>query len=115
MNIPLSYDNQQAEDDFRKRLLLLGAGWYDSEERHELLADFAKSDEEASLQLRNGEVPIAAKKERLWVGVGWPGGSTGLWVTRLYSFRSSSPYTPAPSRIWPSESGKKNRRKMSLH
>ncbi|KAJ5243110.1 uncharacterized protein N7469_001437 [Penicillium citrinum] len=81
MNIPLSCnDNQEAEDDFRKRVLLLGVGWYDSEERHEILVEVAKSDEEGSLQIRNGEVHIAAKKERLWAGVRWPGGSTGLWA-----------------------------------
>ncbi|OQE31523.1 hypothetical protein PENSTE_c001G01363 [Penicillium steckii] len=84
VNIPLSRDdNQEAEDEFCKSLLLLGAGWYDSEERYEFLVNIAENDEEALLQVRNGDVPMATKKERLWVRVGWPSGSTGFWVAEF--------------------------------
>lgn len=83
VNPPLNRDeDQDAEDEFCKRLLLLGAGWYDSQERYDYLADVADKFEEALLQTEYGEVPRATRMERLWVKVGWPS-EGGLWVAEF--------------------------------
>ncbi|CEL10921.1 hypothetical protein ASPCAL14028 [Aspergillus calidoustus] len=71
--------DQDAEDDHCKKLLLLGATWYDSERRYKLLADAATNNRSVRERFENKQLPAVTRKEGLWVRVGWPS-TGGLWV-----------------------------------
>lgn len=63
VNIPLSRDdNQEAEDEFCKSLLLLGAGWYDSEERHEFLVNIAETTKRSYCKYETEKFPWPPKR-----------------------------------------------------
>ncbi|KAJ0423007.1 hypothetical protein BJY00DRAFT_310606 [Aspergillus carlsbadensis] len=80
LNLPRKRDqDQDAEDEVCKKLLLLGATWYDSQPRYKLLAKAATNNRAIRAMFENKEVPPVTKKEGLWVRVGWPS-TGGLWV-----------------------------------
>lgn len=83
-------ENQDAEDAFCQRLLLLGAKWWDSEERYLFVtrleeaahgrvgAEYGHGD----MSFRNVTRPAATMREKRWVKVGWPS-TGGLWVSEF--------------------------------
>ena len=84
VNPPLKRDrDQDAEDEVCRRLLLLGSGWYDSQERYDILAGVIDGFDPAIFQIESGEVPPATRTERRWVKVGWPSMGSGLWVAEF--------------------------------
>ncbi|KAL2844077.1 hypothetical protein BJY01DRAFT_248322 [Aspergillus pseudoustus] len=84
---PLKRDrNQEAEDEVCKKLLLLGATWYDSKSRFKLLAAAADNSRSARAKFYDDEVPAATKTESLYVKVGWPS-TGGLWVLEFSDWR----------------------------
>ncbi|KAF2187304.1 hypothetical protein K469DRAFT_704996 [Zopfia rhizophila CBS 207.26] len=78
--------DQDAEDDFCKRLLLLGAKWFDSEERYRFVASVAEDDDRAILALEAGKERPPTMMERRWVSVALNNGvnaNNGLWVVEF--------------------------------
>ena len=79
--------DQDAEDAFCQRLLLLGAKWFDSDERRGFIAGLAEDDESCIDELRAGEQPAPTLMERRWVAVAYPDGrgpeGAGLWVAEF--------------------------------
>ncbi|KAL3441673.1 hypothetical protein BJX65DRAFT_288197 [Aspergillus insuetus] len=71
--------DQEAEDEHCKKLLLLGATWYDSEARYKLLAAAAINHRPTREMFVKKEVAAVTRREGLWVRVGWPR-TGGLWV-----------------------------------
>lgn len=72
MNPPKSRHNSREEGDaWCQKLLLLGAKWWDSNDRYHLLHD---EDQDVNHLGESGE-PLPTMKERHWVSVAWP--STG--------------------------------------
>jgi hypothetical protein len=74
--------NQNDEDDFWRRLLLLGAKWWDSEARFRLLNAAASLDSRAIEALENETAPSQTMRVRRWVSVAWPT-TGGLWVAEF--------------------------------
>jgi hypothetical protein len=74
--------NQSDEDAFCRRLLRLGAKWWDSEARFRLLQSAHELDGRAIAALENETAPIPTMKERRWVSVAWPI-TGGLWVAEF--------------------------------
>jgi hypothetical protein len=73
--------NQEAEDELCKRLLLLGARWFDSHDRYRFVAGVAEDYDPEILALEAGEAQAPTTMERRWVSVGHPSGPKGgLWV-----------------------------------
>lgn len=80
---PLKRDrDQDAEDEVCKRLLLLGATWFDSQDRYDIVAAVEDDFDPLILKIKSGEAPAPTKTERRWVEVGYPSESQGggLWV-----------------------------------
>jgi hypothetical protein len=75
-------ENQQDEDAFCQRLLLLGAKWWSSLNRRDLFYAVAVDDEFAIKRMKNESEPTFNAQERLWISVGWPS-SGGLWVSEF--------------------------------
>jgi len=77
--------NQPDEDAFCQRLLLLGAKWWESEDRFRLLVK-AMGNEPGTYRaiqaLKEEAEPNPSIKERRWVSVAWPT-TGGLWVTEF--------------------------------
>jgi len=76
-------DDQNAENDFCQRLLLLGAKWWDSEARYSIIIAV----EECATRAGNGsfvvaDQPTATMREKRFVKVGWPS-TGGLWVAEF--------------------------------
>ncbi|KAI9658023.1 MAG: hypothetical protein M1821_002683 [Bathelium mastoideum] len=85
---------QEAEDDFARRLLLLGAKWYDSEARFNILTEWENIayGEGGENQLkpygeirvdsgwRLSEQPRPTMREKRRISVGWPSDGSGVWV-----------------------------------
>jgi len=74
--------DQNDEDAFCQRLLLLGAKWWDSEARFCLLKSADEMDDRAIQALEYGTAPIPTMRERRWVSVAWPT-TGGLWVAEF--------------------------------
>ena len=86
-------DNQEAEDAFCQRLLLLGAKWWDSEVRYRFVVDIedaanGRIGANGGLRghhdgsFRNMKRPDATLREKRWVKVRWPS-TGGLWVSEF--------------------------------
>jgi hypothetical protein len=80
---------QEAEDTFCRRLLLLGAKWWDSEERHfyvkgrkEAAAGYSNATSHGDGSFRKVTRPDPTMREKRWVKVGWPS-TGGLWVSEF--------------------------------
>ena len=83
------HDDQDAEDEFCQRLLLLGAKCWDSEERYftvnriKLIAHgYAAVNAHGDGSFGNVTNPYATLREKRWVKVGWPG-TGGFWVSEF--------------------------------
>ncbi|KAL4756286.1 uncharacterized protein BDW70DRAFT_145128 [Aspergillus foveolatus] len=77
---PLRRDkDQDAEDAVCKKLLLLGATWFDSQSRFKLLAAVLDNSESICELFYDGKAPGVTRTESMWVTVGWPRNG-GLWV-----------------------------------
>ena len=84
----------EAEDDFARRLLLLGAKWYDSEARFNILTEMEslafgiaeenqqKPEDEIRVDSswRMSEQPPPTRREKRRISVGWPSEGGGVWV-----------------------------------
>ncbi|KAL2787682.1 hypothetical protein BJX66DRAFT_310375 [Aspergillus keveii] len=87
LDLPRKRDpDHDAEDEHCKKLLLLGATWYDSEARYTLLAAAAVNHRPTRERFENKEVPAVTMKEGLCVRVGWPS-TGGLWVVECVNPR----------------------------
>lgn len=73
--------DQAEEDEFCKRLLLLGAKWWDSEARRRLVWS-AREEIERVREFEEETEPLPTMKERRFVCVGWPS-TGGLWVAEF--------------------------------
>lgn len=85
-------DDQDAEDKFCKRLLLLGAKWWDSEERYSYVTGVMARGYSIGWgdgSFRNVTRPSPTMREKRSVKVGWPS-TGGLWGSEF-----DTPY-PAP-------------------
>lgn len=84
LNPPLRrHSSQSAEDDLCRRLLLLGAKWWDSLARYRFfrLLDILPS---ALTDKEEDREPWLTLRERRWVTVGWPSDPRGgLWVAEF--------------------------------
>ncbi|KAF2661071.1 hypothetical protein K491DRAFT_774352 [Lophiostoma macrostomum CBS 122681] len=84
INLQLFRDeDQDREDELARRLLLLGARWFGSEERYHFIQYVAEDDEKAITQIETNEEPPTTALERRWVSVAWANGTNvndGLWV-----------------------------------
>lgn len=83
--------DSRTEDEFCKRLLLLGAKWYDSLSRLIFLRciDGDAPDTLCIDALEDGSEPLPTQRERTWVSIAWP--STGEvvvaeWNTIMYGY-----------------------------
>ena len=74
-------EHQDAEDAFCQRLLLLGAKWWDSVMRYDVVAKMKAGipTNDNRRGIRFGPHPPPTIRERRWVCVGWPS-TGGLWV-----------------------------------
>ncbi|OIW29829.1 hypothetical protein CONLIGDRAFT_631903 [Coniochaeta ligniaria NRRL 30616] len=79
--------DQDAEDALCQRLLLLGAKWFDSDQRRGFIAGLTEDDDRDVLALTYGEEPPPTAIERRWVSVAYPDGrgpeGGGLWVAEF--------------------------------
>jgi hypothetical protein len=75
-------EDQEVEDTFCQRLLLLGAKWWSSVNRRDLFYAVATDDEFAIERMKKEPMPTSNTQERLWISVGWPT-SGGLWVAEF--------------------------------
>ncbi|KAJ0426732.1 hypothetical protein BJY00DRAFT_297732 [Aspergillus carlsbadensis] len=75
--------DQVAEDEVCKKLLLLGATWYDSKSRYELLAAVASNSKSTRELFYEATIPGVTRSECMWVRVGWPSSGGGLWVAEF--------------------------------
>lgn len=80
---------QDLEDEFCRRLLLLGAKWWDSEERHFFVSGVEMKGKGFTDPIGHGDGsfrrvnrPPPTLREKRWVKVAWPSGG-GLWVTEF--------------------------------
>lgn len=71
--------NQNEEDKFCQKLLLLGAKRWESDDRFYFVADVLKGDESATQELEDEAQPELTPMERRWMTIGWPT-SGGFWV-----------------------------------
>ncbi len=80
--------NQANGDAFCQRLLLLGAKWWDNEDRHKLLAAATRTDGESPEAIEATRVieeelePIPSMRKRCWFSVAWPK-TGGFWVAEF--------------------------------
>jgi len=75
--------DQNAEDEFARRLLLLGAKWFDSLERYRFVKAVAQGDDRSIRKLEAKEELAPTRMERRWVRVALKNGvnaDDGLWV-----------------------------------
>lgn len=77
------HSSPSAEDDFCRRLLLLGAKWFDSRARYGFFRRL-DVDPDAVAALEEDREPWLTRRERRWVAVGWPTAPPGaLWVAEF--------------------------------
>ena len=82
-----------AEDDFARRLLLLGAKWYDSDARLNILSEMedraiglsesqGKAEHEVRVDRawRLSDQPPPTMREKRLIRVGWPSQGNGVWI-----------------------------------
>jgi len=106
VNLQMSRDSDQdAEDEFSKRLLLLGARWFDSEDRYQFVAAVAEDDDGALCKLDAKKEPLPTEFERRWVSVALKNGvnaDDGLWVlefeTQMRGFQEKHNLVPWEAR-----------------
>jgi hypothetical protein len=85
------FSDPRTEDEFCKKLLLLGAKWYDSLSRFYFLrcAGGEAPDTLCIEALENGSEPLPTVRERTWVSIAWPSAG-GLvvaeWNTLMYGY-----------------------------
>lgn len=95
VNPPMRRDrDQDAEDLFCQRLLLLGAKWFDNEERCCFVAEVAENEEPALNAIITGDEPKPSTMERRWVSVAFPDGQSpegGFWVLEFESGMRGTP------------------------
>ena len=85
LNPPLQRRFDKAEEDaFCQKLLLLGAKWWDSEARWQLIRLAANGDSAADQAIERGDEPYPTDREQRFVAVGWPKNG-GLWVAEYES------------------------------
>jgi len=93
--------DQNAEDSLCKRLLLLGAKWFDSYERYGFIANVEEDHDPTILALEAGEAEPPTTMERRWVSIGHTNtnGDGGLWVaeydTVMYGMKEKHSLLPA--------------------
>jgi hypothetical protein len=75
----LRFKSQEAEDEFCKRLLHLGAKWWDSRDRYGFICSVLDLLPMAFDALENDREPWPTMYERRWISVAWPS-TGGLWV-----------------------------------
>lgn len=89
VNPPMRRDrDQDVEDVFCQRLLLLGAKWFDSQQRCGFVWEVAEDEEPALSAIVNGDQPEPSTMERRWVSVAFPDGhgpEGGFWVLEAES------------------------------
>lgn len=85
INPPLRRDpNQDNEDRLCRRLLLLGARWFDSRERYGTTTDTADSHDPTITDLEDGQTRPPTLMESRWVRVGYPASTEGgFWVAEF--------------------------------
>ncbi|ERF76830.1 hypothetical protein EPUS_09467 [Endocarpon pusillum Z07020] len=76
------FDSQRDEDALCRRLLLLGAKWWDSEARWRFIKAADELDDSAIAALEEEAEPAPTTRERRWVSVCWPT-EGGLWVSEF--------------------------------
>lgn len=76
------HENPDGEDEFCKKLLLLGAKWWDSISRYSLLKGADEGEADCIVALEEGPEPEPSLRERYWVCVAWPS-SGGLVVSEF--------------------------------
>lgn len=82
--LPQPNEDSDAEDDFCKRLLLLGAKWWDSQARHSFCWSLANGEDGATNEVDEGRQPEPTPREKRWVRVGWcEEPKDGLWVAEF--------------------------------
>lgn len=75
----------EAEDAFCQRLLLLGAKWFDSEDRYRFMCFLEEDSYRAIMDLGSGKQKDLTLRERRWIEVAWEGdpaedADAGVWV-----------------------------------
>ncbi len=63
--------DEDEEDAFCQRLLLLGAKWWDSEKRYQFIDHFAVDIQPYVEDVEEGRVAEPTRRERRWIKVGW--------------------------------------------
>lgn len=100
--------NQDDEDALCQRLLLLGAHWYDSEDRMAFISELIENPQPGEDAIKAGTQPGPSIMERTWVSVAFPNGPEGgFWVLELDSGMWGYP-RPSPSYKQPLEEREKN-------
>ena len=74
---------QLREDAFCQRLLLLGAKWWDSEERCRFVSRVGGGDQPTIAHVEAGRVEEPTLRERRWIKVGWEGTATGATTSSM--------------------------------
>ena len=74
------------EDTFCQRLLLLGAKWWDSEKRHHFVDRFGAGMEPFVDDVEEGRVEEPTLRERRWVKVGWKTAVSSVAVSETGGF-----------------------------
>ena len=74
------------EDTFCQRLLLLGAKWWDSEKRYQFVDRFGAGMEPFVGDVEGGRVEEPTLRERRWVKVGWETAVSSMDVSEIGGF-----------------------------
>ncbi|KAF7185649.1 hypothetical protein HII31_12990 [Pseudocercospora fuligena] len=93
--------DQDSEDEFCQRLLLLGAKWWDSCARQIVVERFDKGDGDPTDDHRRGigrgPHPFPTMREKRWVCVAWPSNG-GFWISEfdIHGFGENDPDSEIP-------------------
>ncbi|PWY67875.1 hypothetical protein BO70DRAFT_366174 [Aspergillus heteromorphus CBS 117.55] len=66
-----------------QRLLLLGARWFNSEDRYNFIQILEDKEGAYPSRMKNWRVTAATRMERRWVRVGWPSRGPGFWIAEF--------------------------------